>query len=74
MAQYPHTKQVILVTPDSPEWLNETRQIKEMFRSPEARADMEAMAALTEKTRTPLAEAIRQAFKPVNHTIHIEAE
>jgi len=45
-----------------------------MFRSPEARADMEAMAALTEKTRAPLAEAIRQAFKPVNHTIRIEAE
>jgi len=52
----------------------ETRQIKEMFRSPEARADMEAMAALTEKTRAPLAEAIRQAFKPVKHTIRIEAE
>jgi hypothetical protein len=45
-----------------------------MFRGPEARTDMKALAALTEKTRAPLAVAIRQAFKPVNHTIRIEAE
>lgn len=52
----------------------ETRQIKDLFHGPEGRADMEATVALSEKVRAPLAEAIRTAFKPVRHTLKIEAE
>ncbi len=52
----------------------ETRQIKELFHGPEGHADMTATAALTEKARAPLAEAVRRAFKPVKHTIRIEAQ
>jgi hypothetical protein len=50
----------------------ETRQIKESFRSPEARTDMDGVADRTEKDRAPLAEAIKTAFVPVTHTIKIE--
>jgi lysophospholipase L1-like esterase len=50
----------------------ETTQIKKSFRSPEAKQDMEAVAAQTEKERAPLAEAIKTAFVPVTHTIKIE--
>ncbi|MEI8044343.1 MAG: SGNH/GDSL hydrolase family protein [Verrucomicrobiota bacterium] len=52
----------------------ETKQIKKDFRSPEAKADMEAVAAATEKEREPLAAAIKAAFVPVSHTIRIEAQ
>ena len=52
----------------------ETKQIKQSFRSPEAKADMEAVAARTEKEREPLAAAIKAAFVPVTHTIKIEAQ
>lgn len=52
----------------------ETRQIKDLFHGPEGRADMEATAALTEKARTPLAAAIKENFRPIPHTIKIEAE
>jgi hypothetical protein len=52
----------------------ETRQIKDLFHGPEGRADMEATVALTEKTRAPLAAAIRQKFQPVQHLIRIEPE
>jgi lysophospholipase L1-like esterase len=50
----------------------ETRQIKASFRSPEAKIDMEGVAARTEQERAPLAEAIKAAFAPVTHTIKIE--
>jgi hypothetical protein len=50
----------------------ETKQIKSTFRSPEAKTDMEAVAAQTEKEREPLAQAIQTAFVPVTHTIKIE--
>ena len=50
----------------------ETTQIKKEFRSPEAKTDMEAVVARTEKERAPLAEAIQAAFVPVTHTIRIE--
>ena len=50
----------------------ETTQIKTRFRSPEAKADMEAVAAQTEREREPLAAAIRAAFVPVTHTLRIE--
>ena len=36
--------------------------------------DRDALAAATEKTRAPLAEAIKTAFVPVTHTIKITAE
>ena len=52
----------------------ETRQIKTLFHGQEGKADIEMTAALTEKVRKPLAEAIQSAFKPVRHTIRIEAE
>jgi len=52
----------------------ETRQIKDLFHGPEGKADIAMTAALTEKARTPLANAIRAAFRPVRHTIAIEAE
>ncbi|MBT5927567.1 MAG: SGNH/GDSL hydrolase family protein [Verrucomicrobia bacterium] len=52
----------------------ETRQIKQIFHGPEGRADSEMAAALTEKTREPLARAIRNAFKPVRHTIRLVSE
>ncbi|MBP7053894.1 MAG: SGNH/GDSL hydrolase family protein [Phycisphaerae bacterium] len=52
----------------------ETRQIKELFHGPEGRADMAMTATLTEKARTPLAEAIAKAFTPVRHTITIQSE
>jgi hypothetical protein len=51
----------------------ETRQIKDLFHGPEGRADMAMTAALTEKARAPLADAIRAAFVPVRHTITIKA-
>lgn len=50
----------------------ETRQIKESFRSPEARTNMEAVAARTEQERAPLAEAIKAAFVPVTYELKIE--
>ena len=50
----------------------ETKQIKSSFRSPEAKTDMEGVAARTEQERAPLAEAIKTAFVPVTHTIKIE--
>ncbi|MGB2809930.1 MAG: hypothetical protein WBC22_19475, partial [Sedimentisphaerales bacterium] len=52
----------------------ETRQIKTLFHGQEGKADIEMTAALTEKARKPLAEAIQSEFKPVRHTIGIEAE
>ena len=52
----------------------ETRQIKQMFRSPEAKADMEGVVAQSEKEREPLAAAIKAAFVPVEHVIKIEPQ
>lgn len=51
----------------------ETRQIKQMFHSPEFRADPDAVVRITEKVREPLARAIADSFKPVEHTIRIES-
>ncbi|NQV31049.1 MAG: hypothetical protein HQ515_00055, partial [Phycisphaeraceae bacterium] len=51
----------------------ETRQVKTLFHGPEGRTDMAATVALTEKTRAPLVEAITRAFKPVKHTIRVQA-
>jgi hypothetical protein len=52
----------------------ETKQIKQMFRSPEAKADLERVVAQTETEREPLALAIKTAFVPVEHTIKIEPQ
>jgi len=50
----------------------ETRQIKELFHGPEGKADADGTAAVTEKARQPLADAISKAFVPVTHSIRIE--
>ena len=52
----------------------ETKQIKQLFRSPEAKADMEAVATKSEAERAPLAAALKAAVVPVTHTIQIVAE
>ncbi len=52
----------------------ETKQIKQLFHGEEGKVDMAATVALTEQARVPLADAIRQAFVPVTHTIKIAAE
>jgi len=52
----------------------ETKQIKEVFRSAEAKTDMEAVASRTERERAPLADAIHSAFVPVVHTLSIDPE
>jgi hypothetical protein len=49
----------------------ETKQIKQAFRSAEAKTDMQGVANRTEKEREPLAGAIKAAFVPVTHTIKI---
>lgn len=50
----------------------ETRQIKSLFHGEEGKTDMKATVALTEKTRAPLAAAIRAAHVPIVHSLKIE--
>lgn len=50
----------------------ETTEIKKRFRSPEAKANMEAVVAQCEKERDPLVAAIKSTFVPVTHTLKIE--
>lgn len=52
----------------------ETREIKELFRSPEAKKDMGGVASRAEQERQPLEAAIHTAFVPVTHTIQIVAQ
>jgi hypothetical protein len=52
----------------------ETRQIKIMFHGPEAKEDMEAVERLTERSRAPLAAAIKKALVPVTHSLRVAAE
>ena len=49
----------------------ETRQVKQSFHGPDARADMEKVVAQTEAERAPLAAAIRAALVPVSHSLRI---
>ena len=49
----------------------ETKQIKQVFHSKEARADMDKAVADTEAERAPLAAAIASAMVPVRHSIVI---
>jgi hypothetical protein len=51
----------------------ETRQIKTLVHGPEGAADREATFALTEKARAPLAKAVAEALKPVEHTLVLKA-
>lgn len=52
----------------------ETKQIKQDFRSPAARSDMEGVVRATEAERTRLVDAIHNAYHPVQHAITIEIE
>lgn len=52
----------------------ETRQVKDLFHGAEGHADMDMTAALTEKVRAPLVEAVSDAFVPVRHTIAVGPE
>ncbi|MEW6305568.1 MAG: SGNH/GDSL hydrolase family protein [Verrucomicrobiota bacterium] len=52
----------------------ETKQIKQLFRAPEAKTNFAAVVQQTEAERAPLAEAIKTAFVPVTHAIKIAAE
>jgi lysophospholipase L1-like esterase len=49
----------------------ETKQVKQMLHSQEAKTDMAGIVAETEKEREPLEAAIHAAFVPVTHTIRI---
>ena len=49
----------------------ETKQIKEVFHSKEAEADMDKAVSTTEAERAPLAQAVADAMTPVTHTIVI---
>ena len=51
----------------------ETTQIKRVFHGKEGKADIEAAVRRTEAERKPLADAIRDAIKPVQHTIGVQA-
>lgn len=50
----------------------ETRQIKTIFRSPEAKKDMEAVVRSTEVEHARLAEALRASYAPVESVLRIE--
>ena len=50
----------------------EMRQIKQIFRSPEAKADMESTAANSEREHERLAAEIKRQLIPVPHLIGIE--
>ncbi|MEY2407354.1 MAG: hypothetical protein QOF48_24, partial [Verrucomicrobiota bacterium] len=51
-------------------------QLKELFtlRQPDGKFDRDAVAAATERQRTPLAETIHARFLPVTHTLQVVAE
>jgi hypothetical protein len=52
----------------------ETKQIKKIFRSAEAKADMEGTVAKTEQERASLVAAVEAAFSPVTHRLKITAQ
>jgi hypothetical protein len=52
----------------------ETRQIKTLFHGPEFKLEPAAIVDLTERVRKPLVQAIKTAFVPVTHSIHIVPE
>jgi hypothetical protein len=44
-----------------------------VFHGQEGKADIEAAVRRTEAERKPLADAIREAMQPVQHTIRVQA-
>jgi lysophospholipase L1-like esterase len=52
----------------------ETRQIKQLFHGSKAKTEMEEVVAESERERQPLADVIKAAFVPVEHTIRISPE
>lgn len=52
----------------------ETKQIKQDFRSREAKTDMPAVVARTEAEHARLAAAVHEAFQPVTYTLKIAPE
>jgi len=52
----------------------ETKQIKQLFHGPRAKTEMEDVVTESEKERQPLADAIKAAFVPVEHTLKIQPE
>lgn len=52
----------------------ETRQIKSLVHGPEGAADLDATFALTEKTRAPLAEAVKNALTATEHVVTVTAK
>lgn len=50
----------------------ETHQIKRVFHGREGQTDIEAAVKRTEAERKPLADAIRSAMQPVQHTVQIQ--
>lgn len=50
----------------------ETRQVKTLFHGPEGAVDMETTVALTEKVRSRRVDAVRQAHRPLTHTLRIQ--
>jgi hypothetical protein len=52
----------------------ETKEIKNTFRSREAKIDMEGTVAKAEQERQPLVAAVKMAFAPVTHVIKIVPE
>jgi hypothetical protein len=52
----------------------ETRQIKQLFHGSKAKTEMGEVAAESERERQPLADVIKAAFVPVEHTIRISPE
>lgn len=52
----------------------ETKQIKEFFRSPEAKTNLAAVVIQTERTHEALVAAVKAAFVPVTHTLVISPE
>jgi len=59
-----------------PEDIEKDAELKRLaeLRGPDGKPDRDKVAAETEKTRAPLAAAIKDAFVPVTHTIKIEAQ
>lgn len=51
----------------------ETKQVKNMFHGPEAKANMDAVVRQTETERARLVQAVGAAMVPVEHTLLIEA-
>ena len=52
----------------------ETHQVQNLFHGPEGRSNLEAVVVRSEAERSPLAEAVRAALRPVTYQIQIERE